>query len=119
VYHAHLRPLTSLPAAALDLSAWVHRAVPAALPTPAGALRAFAAVTGVDAASSMAGALTIPPIHVEHVAEAIVAALDPTRTDVRGPLGVRDMRTLIGWAEKGLDVAPAKEAEPAHPTMRQ
>lgn len=48
----------------------------------------------------MANALTLPPIHVEHVAEAICVALDPAR-NVRGPVGVRAMRELIGWSEKG------------------
>lgn len=51
----------------------------------------------------MANALSVPPIHVEHVAEAVVAALDPA-SGVSGVLGVRAMRTLIGWAEKGADV---------------
>jgi len=48
----------------------------------------------------MANALTIPPIHVEHVAEAICVALDPIK-EVRGVVGVRRMRELIGWSEKG------------------
>jgi hypothetical protein len=117
VYHAHLRPLTSLPAAALDLSAALHAGAPALVPTPAGALRALAAATGGGGASplaSLANALTVPPIHVEHVAEAVVAALDARRADVRGPLDVRAMRALIGWAEKGLDNAPAQGPAAGH-----
>ncbi|KAI6150431.1 hypothetical protein BKA82DRAFT_993276 [Pisolithus tinctorius] len=48
--------------------------------------------------NSMANALTIPPIHVDHVAEAICVALDPQRTDVKGVVGVKEMRELIGWS---------------------
>lgn len=50
------------------------------------------------ALASVGKALTIPPIHVDHVAEAICKAmLDP---EVRGVVGVRQMRELIGWSEK-------------------
>lgn len=52
----------------------------------------------------MANALVLPPIHVDHVAEAICVALDNERVDVRGAVGVREMRRLIGWAEKGSAV---------------
>jgi hypothetical protein len=58
---------------------------------------------------SMANALTIPPIHVEHVAEAICVALDPAR-DVRGVVGVTRMRELIGWTEKGDSRGPVVHA---------
>jgi hypothetical protein len=48
----------------------------------------------------MANALTTPPIHVEHVAEAICTALnDP---EVRGVVDVQRMRALIGWRETGF-----------------
>lgn len=61
---------------------------------------AFPPSAGSSPLDSMANALTIPPIHVEHVAEAICVTLDPA-LDVRGPVGVRKMRDLIGWTEKG------------------
>lgn len=47
----------------------------------------------------MADALVIPPIHVDHVADAICAALD-SRNGVRGVVNVRRMRELIGWSEE-------------------
>jgi len=48
----------------------------------------------------MANAMTIPPIHVDHVAEAICVALDPARRDVSGVVDVKGMRELIGWTER-------------------
>jgi hypothetical protein len=46
---------------------------------------------------SMANLLTVPPIHVEQVAQAICVALDPAREDVQGVVGVHRMRELLGW----------------------
>lgn len=117
VYHAHFRPLTSPLAVLLDASASLHARAPRGLPTPAGALRALASsptpsptleTEPPSPLESVANALTIPPIHVDHVAEAVVSALDPARTDVRGPLGVFAMRKLIGWEWKGS--APPTQA---------
>ncbi|KAH9946090.1 NAD(P)-binding protein [Epithele typhae] len=111
IYHPHYRPLISPVAALLDLSATVHASLPAGLPTPSNVLRTLGAVlprsaapgavaldTGFDA---MARALTIPPIHVDHVAEAVCIAADNRRQDVRGPYGVKGMRELIGWHQRG------------------
>jgi len=109
VYHAHHRPLTSPLAALIDLSASIHASVPQGLPTPSSLFRAvgdaFPASHGSPLSSplhSIANALSIPPIHVEHVAEAICIALDPTK-NVRGVVGVKEMRELIGWSEKGRE----------------
>ena len=107
MYHAHLRPLTTLPAAALDLAASLHRAAPSWAPTPAGALRALARAVSTpqeeaERASplhSVANALTVPPVHVEHVAGAVCAAVEDER--VSGPVGVREIRELVGWADAG------------------
>ncbi|KIJ69272.1 hypothetical protein HYDPIDRAFT_105883 [Hydnomerulius pinastri MD-312] len=112
VYHAHHRPLTSPLAALIDLSASLHAGAPSGLPTPSSVFRAlghaFPSSQGSPMSSplnSIANALSIPPIHVEHVAEAICAALDPAR-DVRGVVGVTEMRELIGWSEKGQEPHP-------------
>lgn len=129
VYHAHQRPLVSPLAALIDLSASLHTKVPKGVPTPSSVLRTLGSMFSTPASSSgvapmtppatpsspssstftsgvssalnsMANALTIPPIHVDHVAEAICIALDPRRTDVKGVVGVKEMRVLIGWHEK-------------------
>jgi len=112
VYHAHHRPLTSPLAALIDLSASMHASASNGLPTPSSVLRAlgyaFPPAQGSLMSSplnSVANALSIPPIHVEHVAEAICVALDPTK-DVRGVIGVREMRELVGWSERGQEPRP-------------
>ncbi|CAG8539813.1 749_t:CDS:2, partial [Acaulospora colombiana] len=46
---------------------------------------------------SIERAATIPPIHVDHVGEAVCEAI--AREEVSGPVGVREMRKLLGWAD--------------------
>ena len=113
IYHPHFRPLTSPVAALLDLFATLHAKAPHTLPTPSGVLRALARASSSPSAptaetllspsplDAVANALTIPPIHVDHVAEAVCIAADAAREDVRGVYGVREMRGLIGWTQKG------------------
>jgi len=67
--------------------------------TPASVLRSVSNAAGLPFLDSVANALTIPPIHVEHVADAICIAIEDQT--VRGPVGVRDMRRLIGWEMRG------------------
>ena len=98
VYHAHQRPLTSPLAALLDLSATIHAKMPRSVPTPASILRALhSSISPLSPFESIANALSIPPIHVDHVAEAIYVALN--NPDVRGVVDVRRMRELIGWKD--------------------
>jgi len=112
VYHAHQRPLTSPVAALLDFSASMHSKAPSNFPTPSSTLRTLGSAftsRGTPSNSplySMANALSIPPIHVEHVAQAICIALDPSREDVRGVIGVNEMRELMGWSEGGIPSQP-------------
>ncbi|TBU65793.1 NAD(P)-binding protein [Dichomitus squalens] len=111
IYHPHFRPMISPAAALLDLSATIHSKLPAGFPTPAGLLRTLGSlmprpVSGreslVDSPfNSIARVLTVPPIHVDHVAEAVCIAADNSRTDVRGPYGLEALRELIGWHQKG------------------
>ncbi|KAI0093692.1 NAD-P-binding protein [Irpex rosettiformis] len=116
IYHPHFRPLTSPVAALLDLSATMHASAPLQFPTPSKVLRAFGNSRTVSsretlvhpsALDSVANALVIPPIHVDHVAEAICIAADETREDVRGVVDVKAMRRLIGWTEKGKEFEAA------------
>ncbi|KAH6918522.1 mitochondrial protein [Coprinopsis sp. MPI-PUGE-AT-0042] len=100
VYHAHLRPLTTPIATALDISATFHRKLPTGFPAPSSILRSLGSSSqpggGVSAFDSIANALTLPPIHVDQVAAAIVASLD-SANGVQGIVGVNRMRELIGW----------------------
>lgn len=93
-------------AALLDLSATVHSKISPAVPTPSSILRALgkqfrgsAPGTLPSSLESIANALAIPPIHVDHVAEAICVALDSSRLSINGVIGVRQMRELIGWSD--------------------
>jgi len=54
---------------------------------------------------SVTRAMTIPPIHVDHVGEAVCESIE--RDDVNGPVGVWEMRRMIGWVEKGRDNSDA------------
>ncbi|KAJ7172420.1 mitochondrial protein [Mycena filopes] len=102
VYHAHQRPLTTPAAALLDLSASLHARLPDAVQGP---LRSV--VAGLPRVSdktpspavSIANALTTPPMHVDQVGAAAVKACVDSK--LRGVLGVRQMREVIGWREPG------------------
>jgi len=101
VYHAHQRPLTTPAAVLLDLSATLHSKLPSTLPTPSSVIRTLGSIFWRPGAPSSLGAiadaLTIPPIHVDHVAEAICATLDSSNP-IRGVIGVMQMRELVGWS---------------------
>ncbi|KAF8651486.1 hypothetical protein AX16_004784 [Volvariella volvacea WC 439] len=109
VYHAHHRPLTTPPAVLLDMSATLHSKIPSHVPSPSGILRAVGSTltpkpayqtptseVSTSVLESVANALTIPPIHVDHVADAVCMALNP-ESELRGPLGVWQIRELLGW----------------------
>lgn len=112
VYQSHVRPMTTPIATLLDLSSVVHKKIPQGMPTPSSMLRALASATTAPEAnqsqsidlepspfSSIANGLTIPPIHVDHIAEAICKVI--LDNFVEGVVGVGRMRELIGWADKG------------------
>lgn len=97
VYHPHLRPYTAALAALFDLSSTVQSRFPKGVPTPSQLLHGISE-TFVGKAStldSVARALSLPPIHVDQVAEAICMAADAKSVEVRGTYGVREMRDLI------------------------
>ncbi|KAL1747528.1 hypothetical protein HDZ31DRAFT_72173 [Schizophyllum fasciatum] len=106
MYHPHWRPLSTPPAALLDLFVKLERGAPRGMPTPASIMRSLASSGNgpsdlPSALASVANALTIPPMHVDHVAEAIVRAVNDET--VSGPLDVVQMRDLIGWSLKGAE----------------
>ncbi|KAF8525684.1 hypothetical protein JB92DRAFT_3093566 [Gautieria morchelliformis] len=114
IYHPHLCPLTTPIAALASLSATLHSHAPPLLPTPSRVLHALARAQSPDPRSpspapshtntplpsaihALVTTLELSPIHVDHVAEAVCRAIK--RQDVRGPVGLRRMRELIGWGE--------------------
>ena len=110
MYHAYYRPLTTPAAALLDLSAVIHRKMPSGVPTPSSILRSLGSIYATPSSShigsslnSIANALTIPPIHVDHVADAICIAL--TENNIRGVVDVQRMRAMLGLAEQPRQAA--------------
>lgn len=97
VYHPHLRPYTVPVAALLDLSSTVQSNLPKSMPRPSELLHGLSqTLTGTSSAlDSIARAFSLPPIHVDQVAEAVCVAADRRRADVRGVYGVREMQELI------------------------
>lgn len=113
IYHPHIRPMTTIPATIFDVSARIHNAVPSYIPMPSSVLRwlgtsVFPNATDQtpSALNSMANLLSIPPIHVDHLAEAICISLDPAK-EIHGVVGVRDMRQLIGLSQTGPEESAA------------
>lgn len=113
IYHPHIRPITTIPATVFDVSARIHAAVPSYIPMPSSVLRWLgtsvcpgATDKTPSALTSMANLLSIPPIHADHLAEAICISLDPAK-DIRGVVGVRDMRQLIGLSQSGAETSTA------------
>ncbi|KAJ7449869.1 mitochondrial protein [Mycena latifolia] len=100
VYHAHQRPLTTPAAALLDLSASLHANLPEAVRSPLRAALAQLPPVSRETPSpvvSVANALATRPMHVDHVgAAAVRACLD---AELRGVLGVAEMREAIGWVD--------------------
>lgn len=109
VYQSHTRPLTTPIATLLDFSSVVHKKIPNGIPTPSGLFRALASTASpreanqIDLESSpfasIANGLVIPPIHVDHVAEAICKVI--LDDSIEGVVDVDRMRELIGWVNKG------------------
>lgn len=55
---------------------------------------------GIDGVmQSVQCAVTIPPIHVDHVGEAVCEAIQ--EDSISGPVGVWQMRRMLGWTEEG------------------
>ncbi|KAF8344220.1 uncharacterized protein EI90DRAFT_2900713 [Cantharellus anzutake] len=127
LYHPHIRPLTTPLATVLQGSVSVHTAllnsrIP--VPSPANVLRALATFSPnststqsfaqtpspFEPLSSVARALETSPMHVDHVATAIINSIErgqaaqaqtvPTsaRFEI---LGVKEMRDIIGWPVDG------------------
>ncbi|KAK0532307.1 hypothetical protein OC834_002649 [Tilletia horrida] len=121
MYHPQTRPLSTLPAALLDLSASVHARLDGApssdpgstgdtsgptrlpfglrIPTPASLIRTL----GPSSVQPLADLLTIPPLHVDTVAKAVCAAIagetggaKAVGTSVTAEVAARDGPVSVG-----------------------
>lgn len=108
IYHPHLRPISSPVAALLDAAGSVHKLLGAL--SPVDMLSRLISSNGEpltaqnnvnNTLSSIKRAVDIPPIHVDHVGEAVCEAI--ARDDITGPLTVWDMRRLLGWTDQSND----------------
>lgn len=81
MYHSHTRPLTTLPAFAVSLSAGLYDKLRLKLPFSEDSML-----------GKMAEALRTHPIHVDHVADAIVKSI------AEGRRGIVDVPTMRSWA---------------------
>ncbi|KAH8926002.1 NAD(P)-binding protein [Atractiella rhizophila] len=100
IYHAHLRPASTPPAVLTDLSSYVQTHLP--LPLKANSLASIffekPAQELPSVAKSMANLLSIPPIHVDHVAMAACIAIE--REGIEGVVDTQKMRELVGFGEE-------------------
>lgn len=90
MYNAHLRPVSTLPAFALSVTAGLHDRLNVPLP--------FAADSFIGKA---ANSLRTHPIHVDHVADAIVRCIAEDKE------GVFDIPTMRKWAGFQVDETKA------------
>ena len=98
----------------------MHSTAPRGIPTPSNILRALGATfqhsSSIDedlvrssSLESIANALTTPPIHVDHVAEAICFALD-SDNQMQGVIDVGRMREITGWSHLRFDSEPTSQS---------
>ncbi|GAA6003201.1 hypothetical protein JCM10207_001797 [Rhodosporidiobolus poonsookiae] len=103
MYHPHLSPPSTLPATLLEASSRLSALLPSSLhlpflrPSPSS----FPSSAPPPATASIGGLLSIPPIHVDAVGEAVCRAIEDG--SVRGAVGVRGMRRMLGMEEVGRD----------------
>lgn len=119
MYHPQTRPLSTLPAAAFDLSSWLHgkhvqSGIP--LPTAAALLQKF---PGADL-SALARLLTLQPLHVDTVAKAACASI--VDSQVHGAVDTEEIQRLAGFKSSRSSTAglsPSIGGSTPWPTQRR
>ncbi|PWN24793.1 hypothetical protein BDZ90DRAFT_244285 [Jaminaea rosea] len=104
MYHPHTRPLSTLPAALLDLSCAVHSSRLASLlpATPASVL------AGVLGQQPLARLLTLSPLHIDTVAKAVSEAI--MRDGLEGVVDTQGIKALAGWKQSEAEVQSGRSA---------
>lgn len=104
IYHPIINSFTTLPATALSASSHIQSVLPTRLqlshlfPSAPSSAVPGSPTTSTDipsATASLASLLTIPPIHVDTVAEAICKSIEDQ--SVRGVVDVRSMRRMMAF----------------------
>lgn len=96
IYHPHVNPFTTLPATVLSASSHIQ----AFLPSPLRLAHSFPPSNSPFAplsppTSSLASLLSLPPIHVDTIAEAVCRSIE--NPEVEGVLDVQRMRAMLGF----------------------
>ncbi|GAA5914888.1 hypothetical protein JCM8208_003039 [Rhodotorula glutinis] len=111
MYHPHLNPPSTLPATLLEATSHLHALVPPSLhllpqapsplPNSAPSLNNTdpAATQLPSALTSLSSLLSIPPIHVDAIGEAVCRAIADEHT--RGVVDVGAMRDMLGFDALG------------------
>ncbi|PWN51891.1 hypothetical protein IE53DRAFT_385722 [Violaceomyces palustris] len=105
MYHPHTRPISTLPAALLDLSSTFHSKPPLPLPIPTPAEFLSSSKLVPESWRPLSRLLTLPPLHVDTVAKAVCKAIEDS--SVQGSVGVHGIRRLAGWKEDGQELDPS------------
>ncbi|GAA5938264.1 hypothetical protein JCM3775_002931 [Rhodotorula graminis] len=109
MYHPHLNPPSTLPATLLEATSHLHALVPPALhllpsaprplPNSAPSLADDPATAFPGALTSLSSLLSVPPIHVDAVGEAVCRAIADDATS--GVIDVAAMRDMLGFDALG------------------
>lgn len=115
MYHPQIRPISTLPAAALDFSSWLHRLgaqskIP--LPTPAALLSAF---PGADL-SALSRLLVTQPLHIDTVAKAACESI--LHSNVRGILGVEEIQRVAQFKAPFTKTTPTTNTSTPWPSQQ-
>lgn len=106
MYHPHLNPPSTLPATILEASAKLHALVPPALHlAPSPPPSAIPTNHIPPAYASLASLMSIPPIHVDAVGEAVCRSI--ASSDVEGVVDVQRMRDMLGFDPLGWSARTA------------
>lgn len=109
MYHPHTRPLSTLPAALLDLSSSLHTSLHSSLPLLPTPARLLSHPLAPASLAPLARLLTISPLHVDTVAKAVCEAV--LRQSVQGVVDTRGIKALAGWKEGTDGHGAGAEAE--------
>ena len=102
MYHPHIRPISTFPAFGLSLTAAAHDALPLSLPFSRQSML-----------GGVAEALRTHPLHVDHVAEAVLRCVEDGERE--GTVEVDEMREWAGFgkgARRGQRHQAAPQSQP-------
>lgn len=110
MYHPHIRPLSTPLAVLLDITSTIHTRMSSLFPGRARTASPLPPPTASPPPPGIRSTLATPPIHVDHVAAAVLRAVeDPA---VEGVVRTRTMRAWAGWDDEvGQAVYDEGEAE--------